>query len=317
MPDILHPDDPTLTIPDPNDPNGISIDKLCSWVPHQEDVNIALSSLPQPLFGDAAPHLAGTWDGKTNIKLWDACIRVTGENLAAHKQTIGDCVSHGHSGALDVLQCVQIALGNQPNQFAPGQDNVYSEAIYGMMRKRANQLSNQDGAAGIWAVESLLKDGAPLRNGRNYNGNNAKLWGARGTPSDIASEGSKQILKQYLQVRKIRDAADLLWNGNPITVCSNQGFTMVRNSIGICEASGSWAHCMYIVGAILVNGTLYFCIVQSWGQNTPSGPTIENMPNCSFLCHENTFQRMLNAQDSYALVAIPGVPAQDITNYYV
>jgi hypothetical protein len=315
MPQIIHPDDPSLMIPDPaNLDPGFD---LCGWVPHADDVDVALSNIPQPLFGDAAPHLANTWDGKTNIKLWDACIRVTGANLPAHKQTIGDCVSQGHGSGIDYLRCIQIALKNLPHDFKLGQTQTYTEAIYGMMRQRANQLSNQDGAAGIWAVESLVKDGAPIRNGRPYKGSDAKLFGARGTPVAVAQEGAAFKLAQYISVRQTRDAADLLFNGNPITVCSNQGFSMVRNSMGICEPQGNWGHCMLCIGAILVNGTLYFMILQSWGQNTPSGPTIENMPDNAFLVHESIFQRMLGARDSYALVAIPGVPAQDITTYYV
>lgn len=315
MPQIEHPDDPTLMVGDPN--NLDPAYDLCGWVPHADDVDVALSNIPQPLFGDAAPHLANSWDGKTNIKLWDACIRVTGANLPAHKQTIGDCVSQGHGSGIDYLRCIQIALRNQPDDFKVGITETYTEAIYGMMRKRAGQLSNQDGAAGIWAVESLIKDGAPIRNGRAYKGSDAKTFGARGTPQAIADEGKAFILAQYISVRQTRDAADLLFNGYPITVCSNQGFSMQRNSMGICEAQGSWAHCMLCIGGILINGTLYFMILQSWGQNNPSGPTIENMPDNAFLIHENIFQRMLNARDSYALVSIPGVPAQDITNYYV
>lgn len=316
MPNVIpHPQDPALLMPDPNnlDPGF----DLCGWVPHPEDVKNTLDNTAQPFMAQAAPHLVGTWDGKTNIKLWDACIKVTGANLAAHKQTIGDCVSHGHSEGVDYLQCIQIALRNAPNDFKPGETNAYSEAIYGMMRKRAGSLSNQDGASGIWAVNSLCKDGAPLRKGRAYNGQNAKLWGARGTPTDIATEGASQLLAQFIQVRQASDSRDLLWNGYPITVCSNQGFSMQRDSQGICRAQGNWGHCMLCIGMVLVSGTAHYCILQSWGQNTPSGPTVENMPDNSFLIEESVWQRMLNAQDSYALVSIPGVPAQDITNYYV
>ncbi len=310
----FHPDDPELLMPIEGEE---TIPDLCGWVPDPEEVDKVLATIPQPLFGDAAPHLAGSWDGKSDIKLWDACIKVTGSNLPAHRQTIGDCVSQGAGSGCDYVQCTQIALGKQQKEFVVGRDESYTEAIYGMMRKRAGQLSNQDGAVGIWSVNSLVNDGTPFRKGRSYKGTDAKLWGAKGPPQELYIEAKTQVLKQFVQVRTTKEATDLLVNGYPITVCSNQGFTMRRNENGICEAQGTWAHCMLCIGALMINGELFFVILQSWGSNVPSGPVIHNQPDCSFNIRESVFQRMLNAKDSYALSGLPGMPAQDITNFYV
>ncbi len=318
MPNDFDPIDPAAEGFDPiNNQPDPSIDptSLCGWLDRPADVEQVLASIPKPLFGDAASQLAGTWDGKS-VKLWDACIKVTGANLPADKQTIGDCVSHGHARGIDYLQCVQIAIGKLNNEYIEGKHSCYSEAIYGMMRKRANQLSMQDGAAGAWAVASLTADGCPVRNGRTYDGQKAKQWGARGTPEDISNEGKSEILKQFLQVQQVNEAADLLSNGYPITICSSQGFSMTRDSQGIARAQGSWNHCMLCIGLLMISGKRYFTILQSWGQNTPSGPTIENMPDNSFNCEESVFARILNARDSYALSGLPGFPAQDL-NFFV
>lgn len=292
------------------------IHELCGWVPHPEDVETILSSLPNPLMQDAAPQLIGTWDGKTDVRLWDACIKVTGANLPADAQGIGDCTSHGSGRGLDYLQCVQIALGNAPNEYVEGKHSAFTEAIYGSMRARAGQLSNNDGGCGIWIVNSLVNDGFPVRNGRTYNAQRAKQWGLQGTPDDIVAEGKSELLKQYIQIRTTRQSADMLSNGYPLVVCSNQGFNQQRDANGVCQAQGSWAHCMLCAGAMLIGGTLHFTLVQSWGQNDPQGPVIKNMPDNSFNVIESVFQRMLNARDTYALTSIPGFPAQKM-NFFI
>lgn len=306
---FLDPNDPASRYQD--DPDEVTIPELCGWIPAPAEVERILQQNPQPLFSSAAPHLEDKWDGKNDIRLWDACIKVTGSNLPAHKQSIGDCVSHGWGTALDYVQCVQIANGIN-NQFVINQHEVYTEAIYGMMRERANKLNFSDGAIGIWGAESLLKDGAPVRQGRLYDGKNAKLWGAKGTPLEIKQAGSEQRIAQYLQVRTVKESCDLLSAGNPIVICSGQGFTMKRDENGICEAQGSWSHCMLCIGLIMVSGELIFIILQSWGQMIPTGPVIKNMPNNSFGCRENIFQRILDARDSYCPTALPGFPAQSV-----
>jgi len=290
----------------------LTIEELCGWIPDPVEVKKVLSQYPENDVDSAAPHLMksdNAWDGKSDAPLWLSAIRVTGSNLEAHKQTIGDCVSHGHGGALDLLQCVQIDMGKFAGEFILGRDECYTEALYGAMREGKN-MGNSDGAVGIWAVETLKRGGYVRRKGRKYNGQDAKLWGNRGTPPEIKAEGTDFRLEQYIIVKTVEEATNLLFNGYPITLCSNQGFTMKRDENGICEASGSWAHCMYCAGFIMINGKRIFIIVQSWGANVPSGPTIKNMPNCSFGCREEVLARMLRANDSYALTSIPGFPAQ-------
>lgn len=289
-----------------------TIEELCGWIPAPAEVEAILSTLVEGYdVATAAPHLMkgdAVWDGQSDICLWEAEIAVTGSVLEAHKQTIGDCVSHGHGSGVDLLQCIQIFKGKFAGEFIVGRDECYTEAHYGNMRE-GKRMGYSDGAVGIWAVESLKNHGYTTRNGRKYNGQDAKQWGAKGTPAEIKNQGSERKLAQYILVRDTKEAMNLLWNGYPITVCSNQGFTMRRDENGICEAQGSWAHCMVIIGAILVNGQIIFIIRQSWGANVPSGPTIKNMPNCSFGARESVVQRMFGARDSYALSGIPGFPA--------
>jgi hypothetical protein len=294
-----------------------TIEQLCGWQPHPEHVQAVLSTLEHPTFAQAAPHLMQDWDGKSDVPLWQMVQKVNNnQNLPADKQTIGDCVSHGHARGLDYLQCIQIALGNTTYQYTEGIHSAMSEAIYGMCREEGNALGQEDGACGIWAVEALKKGGFVPRNGKSYDGSLAKRWGATGVPNEIKSQARNNLLQQYAQVRSTKECINSLFNGYPVTVCSNQGFTLQRNSDGICEAQGTWGHCMLIIGAYLVRGELIFVILQSWGKNVPSGPTVKDMPDNSFGARERVLARMLAANDSYSLSAVQGFPKQDI-NFYV
>src|SRR5437868_7515840 len=94
------------------------------------EIQPVLDSLPRPLFADAAPHLlAAPADG--DVFLWDACRRATGGHLPAHDQDgVGCCVGEGFSSAVEYLQCVEIALGGEAEEYSP----ISSESVYALSR---------------------------------------------------------------------------------------------------------------------------------------------------------------------------------------
>jgi hypothetical protein len=53
----------------------------------------------------------------------------------------------------------------------------------------------------------------------------------------------------------------------------------------------------------------WFCIDQSWGQNTPSGPTTLGQPDNSFWADWSVVDSMLRQGDSFAISAYDGFPA--------
>jgi len=55
-----------------------------------------------------------------------------------------------------------------------------------------------------------------------------------------------------------------------------------------------------------------FCILQSWGRNTPSGPLALGQPDCSFWADWDTVDRMLSGKDSYAISAFDGFPVRTL-----
>src|SRR6185437_3795005 len=81
-----------------------------------------------------------------------------------------------------------------------------------------------------------------------YDGQRAKRWGAEGCPADIEGRAKDHKVKTVSLVQTYAELEDALANGYPVTVCSNQGFTMTRDVHGFCRPSGHWGHCMLLAG---------------------------------------------------------------------
>jgi hypothetical protein len=94
----------------------VDVSKFCGWTPNPAGVQAVLAKMPHPHFADAAPDLFVA-PADRDAFLWEACKKVTGDNLPAHIQSIGCCTSEGSASAVDYLQCVQIALNNSPEEF--------------------------------------------------------------------------------------------------------------------------------------------------------------------------------------------------------
>ena len=131
-------------------------------------------------------------------------------------------------------------------------------------------------------------------------------------PADLKAKAKDHKVKTVSLVSTYAELEDALANGYPITVCSNQGFTMSRDANGFCRPRGSWAHCMLIVGVRADKGMEGACIFQSWGSDVPSGPLALDQPPNSFWADKNTVSRMLAAQDSWSLSSFDGYPGQPL-----
>jgi hypothetical protein len=271
-----------------------------------------LAALPRPSFSDAAPDLvrrAKVYRG-TDVYLFKAWHQALGSYPNYPAQQIGDCTSFGTGHSVDLLQCVQMALGGQSEAYK----ETCTEAIYGIGRAIAGMLGGGDGCYGGAVARAVTEVGTVSREVVGpYTGQRAKSWGARGVPDDVKQKCAEHKVKTASMVKTWDELVAALSNCYPIIVCSDQGFTMTRNSMGICEAQGSWAHCMGISGIMYV-GTENECAVidQSWGPNVPSGSTPNDMPNFSFGARRRVVERMLAGQDSYALSTFDGYPGQPI-----
>jgi hypothetical protein len=278
------------------------------WRHDPPEVGKVLASIPIPLFGVGAPHLAGSGAEKTTL-IYKAFKEVNkGDYIDYPAQVIGDCVSQGHGHGTDLLACIEIALKGEAEEF----HQTCTEAVYGMARVDigGQRGSYSDGAVGAWAAKALSTLGTVSRDVTGpYDGRRAKEWGAKGVPADIRSKAVEHKVKTVSLVTTWSELEDAISNGYPVTVCSNQGFTMTRDQDGFCRPRGSWAHCMLICG-IRSDQRPGGCIFQSWGFNVPSGPLALDQPPNSFWADRDVLESMLAMQDSWALSAFDGYPGR-------
>lgn len=262
-----------------------------------------------PVFADAAPHLMGGAAPTDPILLYKAWRDVLGKDPAYVGQEIGDCVSFGHSHGNDLLQCIEIGMG-APMAF----QETDTEFIYGESRKVAGILGRQDGSYGSAAVKAMTTVGMVSRkmlgSDGAYSGQRAKSWGLHGPPSSVESEAAPFKLGAAANVSTWDELIAALRNGYPVTICSNQGFTMGRDEQGFCKARGRWGHCMFIAGVRFDRPGA--CIVQSWGPDTPSGPLALAQPTFSFWADQPVIERILGEGDSWALSKSPAFEKREL-----
>jgi hypothetical protein len=278
------------------------------WLRRPEEVEATLATMPRPLFAEAAPEVEGTGEGRTTL-LYKAWKDVLEGYFPYPAQQIGCCVSRGFSEGIDLLECVEIAVGKEAEVFTP----TSHEAIYGMARVDVGgqRGSYEDGAVGAWAAKAVTLIGTVAQDVVGpYSDRLAKDWGARGVPDEVRQKAARHKVKTSSLVRTYAELEDALANGYPVPVCSNQGFTLQRDRQGFCRPEGQWAHCMLIAGVRTDRpGAL---IVQSWGMNVPSGPLDLDQPSNSFWADRQVVESMLGMRDSWALSRFDGYPARDL-----
>lgn len=273
---------------------------LCGWR-GADELQRAFAGQFSTLAG-VAPHLMAAGAPNDPILLYKAWRDVLGKDPAYPAQQIGDCVSFGHGHGNDLLQCIEISLG-EPAVF----QETDTEFIYGMSREVAGILGRQDGSYGAAAVKAMTTVGMVSRvmlgSDGTYSGQRAKSWGLHGPPDSVKSEAGPFKLGSAAQVTTWDELVAAMQNGYPVTICSNQGFTLTRDSEGFCRGRGTWGHCMFIAGVRFDRPGA--CICQSWGPDCPTGPTALDQPSFSFWADRAVVEHILAEGDSWALSKSP------------
>lgn len=266
-------------------------------------------------FGQAAPHLVTAPAPGTDVLLYKALKEACGGSYPDYPaQTIGDCVGQGHGHGNDLLQAVEIALGETTQVF----QQTSTEFIYATSREVAGILGRSDGSYGSAAVKAMTTLGMVSRSmvgeaeggDGSYSGDRARQWGYSGAPAGLKARAQAFKLGTAALVGTWDELAAALSNGYPVTICSNQGFTLDRDADGFCRAKGSWAHCMMIGGIRFDRpGALIF---QSWGSETPTGPLALDQPSYSFWADRAVVERILAAGDSWAVGKTPAFLTREL-----
>lgn len=217
-------------------------------------------------------------------------------------QTIGDCVGHGYSRAVDMLQTIDAFLGGR-DVTAVGRTSA--EYIYGSSRVVANFLGSQDGSFGSAAARSTTQKGmiryATI--GGPYDGQRSKQWGLAGPPAAMNQAAAQWRLGTAVLLTDPHSMLAAIQAGKPCVICSRRGFTMTRDARGFCYFQGSWGHCMWVAGYRAdIPGYL---VVQSWGRNNPAGPLDLDQPDYSFWVRAADMALIIAEGDSFAVSNSP------------
>lgn len=281
-----------------------------------QDLRTLLGELPMPLFGAAAYELEFSGEGKLSLP-YLSLVKFDPGFGPSEAQTTGDCVSHSTRNAVDVSRAVEIDIKGEAESF---EARGATEAIYGirghggqgMSCSQAVRFINQDG--GILLRKKYDSINLDLS---KYNANIGISWGTRGVPSNVKDTAKKNQVKTISLVQTVSEARDAIANGYALTVCSDQGFSSMRDENGIAAPKGSWSHAMCWCACddtrSVYNETL-FLIVNSWGVWN-AGPKKYNQPDGSFWIRQSVAERMLAQRGSFAVSNFDGFPARRLPNY--
>lgn len=309
------------------------------WIDRPDEVAKHLATMRMPELKGNLPGL----DPKKDMFLYDLFKKVTGFEPPKGPQKIGDCVSWGWGNLCNYLQGVQIfnSLKEQNLLTLPDPtdsafhdmlqardavsatyEETATESIYALSRVEVGgeHGSYSDGSVGAWAAKAVTDFGTLSRPGLtrlglkgDYDPNRAKDWGAKGLPDTLEPTAKQHLVKTTSAVRSFEDAATLIQNGYPVAICSNRGFTMTRDSQGFCKPSGTWNHCMLLCGVRFDRPGC--CISQSWGPNTPSGPTDKGQPDNTFWAEDSVINYILSQGDSFTGSQFMVYQAQDLLDW--
>lgn len=287
---------------------------LCGWIDYAPAREAIAATFPGRTLALAAPHLMVTASDRHDVFLYRAWKDVLGKYPDYVAQEIGDCTSFGCGHACDLTQCVEIVAGE-----AEEYHELCTEAIYGMGREIGNMLGRGDGCYGVAVAKAVCDLGVVPRDAVGpYSGQRAKEWGRTGVPAEMKQAAAAHKFGQSTLITTLEEADAAIDNGYVAAGGGMEAFAMTRDAAGICRKTwGSWAHEMITgAGRKRIGGAVYYLYCQSWGPNTPDGPTPDDMPDFSFWVHEDDHVRRLARGDTVAVSKFDGFPARNLPSHW-
>jgi hypothetical protein len=295
------------------------------WVPDPEATDKFVASLKHPTLASAGPSLAD--DGKDAV-LYPAILQVC-PTYTRVAQAIGSCVGHGFAGCVDALSSTEIVVHGEAEDW---KGRCLEASVYAFSRVEIRGRPNYggDGSYGAAAAAAVTKYGTlhyDVDYGGEkftaYSGEREKSWGATGVPDKLEPYAAQRLVKSCTKVESFEELCRALSSGYPTAVCSNQGFTLSRDSMGFAKPRSQWSHCMALIGKRGGKRPGALCW-NSWGPKAHSGPHysgIEGMTmppafvGCTFWIDADVVDRMLSLGDSFALSSYDGFPPRKLPDW--
>lgn len=303
--------------------------KLFGWIPPSDrtlEQAAAHESIvaAMPRFG-----IRGKWQmNERRYSLWAAAKKLSGKHLEYIWQQTGSCVGAGGCNMLMTLMTVEIAVGNEPEQFL----RPWWLYTYGQSRLRAGMRGEGDGSLGSSWAEAITKDGIFEIDPQGHDlpdfqvkdgwlvqpAGTERKWSAGERHESWCKDlGKKHLVKTAAPIRSSDEAVAALANGYPLTSASMFGWSpMVPSPQGnppvrVATYSDSWAHQMYFdeawdhpsLGLLFRQGN-------NWG-NVHGEPTGEE-PAGGVYITAKTFDSIARERGSeiYAFSAFDGFPGR-------
>jgi len=269
-------------------------------------------------------------DDDMDVDLCDTYKEVTGQEFDDTDQNPnGTCVTHGNTkgGNLSVA-----AMAKAGEISWPGADFAL-EPTYGLMRYEigykkhgSNLHRGGDGGVGSWAVEALIEYGFLLMKKYGtidltyYDKQRVLQYGRNGCPDELEPIAKEHPITMATLLDDEQQAWMMVGQRYPLVHCSNQGFSMRRNSDGTCDANDNWAHCAIFDGRFtLPNGTKVLRYGNSWNGNRNRTGYLGNpitvpgkngpikLSGCQFLVPLSVVGRIIRSgRETYAFAGVKG-----------
>ena len=247
---------------------NIDITSLGGWLHDPDEVERTLAGMPRPYFRSAAPDLSRSGAGRpfsstrrSRTSTADITSITCADDRRLRLARVRSWRGPARSRAdLHRPQKRRIQADGDRGHLRDGPGR-HRRPAWLLFRRRRRSLGGQGGQrdSGRSAVRDLVGP---------YDGKRAKDWGAEGVPADLQAKAPEHKVQTTSLVTTWSELEDALSNGYPVTVCSNQGFTLTRDADGFCKARGSWGHCMLIVG-IRADNRPGACIFSRGGAMSP------------------------------------------------
>lgn len=275
---------------------------LMGWIENPEERDRITELQPFPAFGAAASQfgISGSGRGK-RVELWKSVVKLNG-SFNTRTQGDSDCVANGTATAIDNTKAVEIDIKEELEEWT---GETVSEDIYAGARNQVGggRLRGKPGAYGGQAA-LYVKDYGTLVRGvygkydlSKYNVNTVRAWADRGVPAELLIVAREHKIKTISRISNYYEAVDSLANGYSLSVCSNQGFTTVRDKDGFCNPEGIWPHCLNACGYDDNEKRPGILICNSWGLYVQNKPRYQE-PACMFYIDAEVFNKMCNQQGS-------------------
>ncbi len=293
----------------------------CGWTYSEESREAFIQGSPKPFMNQLDSEIRGTGEGKTAL-LWPFFEKVSGAPLKPHNQETGDCVAQAYGMGVDILTAIQIAKRNSPQRWVAKSSTeiIYAGSRIEIGKQRYNMRMGGAGSYGYLAAEFIKSYGVLLRQPygswdfTHYSGDVADTLGYKGVPNELEPLCKLHPVGWVALVTTWEEARDCIYNGYPVIICSNQGFSTSRGRDKdgfLAPGRNPWNHAMLLIGMDDTGDRPGGCILNSWGSDWISGPTKLDQPAGSFWVDKSVIQRMVRQGDSIAISSYAGYPRVD------